>query len=143
MSKYSKVILGLVIGVILIGAIVPFGAQFLLPFFNTGAFIQGAEVWNQYVSIVLGVVATILSVVSLKMCFSSEESSKKSEKRTELIWQKVEDKLEILSQKQDYIYHTVSQNHSNTQTKVVDGIDADWEKAQKNSKTNMIISEEV
>ena len=40
--------------IVLIGAIVPFGAQFVLPFFFPDKQIAGAEVWNQYVSIILG-----------------------------------------------------------------------------------------
>ncbi len=143
MNKHKYLIYGLVAAVILVGAIIPFGAQFWLPFFKEEAFTSGAEVWNQYVSIVLGIVATILSIVSLKMCFSSEESSKKAEMRTAVIWQKIEGKLDVLSEKQDYIYHTVSQNQPNTQTKTIDGNDANWKQSDKNKQTNMIIDEEV
>ena len=142
MNKHKYLIYWLIAGVIFIGAIIPLGAQFWLPFFKESAFTNGAEVWNQYVSIVLGIVATILSIVSLKICFSSEETSKNAEKRTEVIWAKIEGKLDTLSQKQDYIYHTVSQNQPNTQTKTIDGND-NWKQSNKNEKTNMIIDEEV
>ena len=142
MNKYKHLIYGLIIAVILIGGIIPFGAQFWLPFFKEEAFVGGAEVWNQYVSIVLGIVATILSIVSLKMCFSSEESSKNAEKRTEVIWTKIEDKLELLSQKQDYLYNTVSQNHSNTQTKTIVSNETTWKQLDKN-ENNMTVDEEV
>lgn len=143
MKKYKHFIYGLIAFVIFVGAIVPFGAQFWLPFFKEEAFTQGAEVWNQYVSIVLGIIATILSIVSLKMCFDSEESAKKSEIRTAITWQKIEGKLETLSEKQDYIYHTVSQSQPNTQTNTVNSSNTKWEQLDKNKRTNMIIDEEV
>lgn len=58
--------------VIIVGAIVPFSVQFLLPFFFPDVNISGVELWNQYVSIILGVVATVLSVFSLFFSFISE-----------------------------------------------------------------------
>ena len=48
MKKGVYVLIGLVI---ILGAIVPFAAQFILPFFFETPRIQGAEVWNQYISI--------------------------------------------------------------------------------------------
>ena len=94
----------LLVGVIvLIGAIVPFGAQFILPFFFPDKQIAGAEVWNQYVSIILGVVATITSIVSLVLGFKSEEQSNATELRTRDMLQRIEARIQLLSQKQDQI----------------------------------------
>ena len=143
MNKYQRHIYWLITGVIFVGALVPFCAQFLLPFFNKDAFVEGAEVWNQFVSIVLGIVATILSIVSLKMCFDSAESFKNAEKQTAVIWAKIKGKLDLVSQKQDYIYSTVSQNQPNTQRKTIVGDENRWKPSEKNTKTNMIVDEEV
>ncbi len=83
MSQTSKnIIYILIFGIILIGCIVPFAAQFILPFFYPESKIAGAEVWNQYVSIVLGVVATITSIVSLVLSLRSEEQAYETERRT-------------------------------------------------------------
>lgn len=70
----KKWVFTMIIIVITIGVIVPFGAQFLLPmFFPTQA--AEAEVWNTYVSIILGLVATILSIVSMIMGFKNYEDT--------------------------------------------------------------------
>lgn len=143
MIKYQKFIYCLILGVIFLGAIVPFGAQFWLPFFKQDAFTNGAEVWNQYVSIILGIIATILSIVSLKMCFSSEEASNKAEKRTEVLWNEIKGKLENISLKQDVLRDTVRQNNLNSQTKTIEADNPNWKPADKNTQTNMIVDEEI
>lgn len=122
MNKYKNHIFILIFAVIFVGAIVPFGAQFLLPFFNSEAFTTGAEVWNQYVSIVLGVVATILSIISLKMCFSSNESARQTEIRTQDTLDKIDTRIQLLAQKQDQMYSAVSQNSLNTKVNDVDKV---------------------
>lgn len=122
MKKHRNGIYWLVGLVIFIGAIIPFGAQFWLPFFNEDAFIEGAEVWNQYVSIVLGIVATILSIISLKMCFSSEETSRQTELRTQATLDKIDTRIQLLAQRQDQLYNAVSQNSQNTKTNDIDKV---------------------
>lgn len=104
MNKSSKKGMYILIGIIvLIGAIVPFAAQFILPFYFPNKKIAGAEVWNQYVSIILGVVATITSIVSLVLGFRSEEHSNETERRTRDLLQRIETRIQLLSQKQDQI----------------------------------------
>lgn len=104
MSNENKNGLYILIGVIvLIGAIVPFAAQFVLPFYFPDKQIAGAEVWNQYVSIILGIVATITSIVSLVLGFRSEEQSNATERRTRDLLQRIEARIQLLSQKQDQI----------------------------------------
>ena len=46
MSKYQKIIFILLCGVILIGGLVPFAAQFICPFIFPDRPIACAEVWN-------------------------------------------------------------------------------------------------
>ena len=104
MSNKSKNGLYILIGaIVLVGAIVPFAAQFVLPFYFPDNQIAGAEVWNQYVSIILGIVATITSIVSLVLGFRSEEQSNATERRTRDLLQSIEAKIQLLSQKQDQI----------------------------------------
>lgn len=99
--KNKNAIYKLIFYIVLIGAIVPFASQFILPFFFPSCKIAGAEVWNQYVSIILGVVATITSIVSLVLGFKSEEQSNATELRTRDMLQRIETKIQLLSQKQD------------------------------------------
>lgn len=89
--------------IIIIGAIIPFAAQFILPFFFPDRSVAGAEIWNQYVSIILGVVATITSIVSLILGFKSEQQSYETELRTRDVLQRIETSIQLLSQKQDQI----------------------------------------
>lgn len=100
MKKRIYILIGVIIG---IGAMVPFAAQFIFPFFNSEISISGAEVWNQFVSIILGVVATVTSIVSLILGFRSEEQSNATELRTRDLLQCIQNSLSILSQKQDQI----------------------------------------
>lgn len=67
----------------ILGAIVPFAAQFILPFFFPNNKLAGAEIWNQYVSIVLGVIATLMSIISLKLSFDNVEQSYETELNTQ------------------------------------------------------------
>lgn len=99
--KNRNAIYILIGSIILVGAIIPFGAQFILPFFFSDKQIVGAEVWNQYVSIILGVVATITSIVSLVLGFRSEEQSNATELRTRDMLKSIEARIQLLSQKQD------------------------------------------
>ncbi len=104
MSKENKKGIYIIITVIaLVGAVVPFAAQFILPFFFYNQQVVGAEVWNQYVSIILGIVATITSIVSLILGFKSEEQSNATERRTRDLLQGIETRIQLLSQKQDQI----------------------------------------
>ena len=61
----------LILSVIIVGLLGPFIAQCILSLCLNINQINGLEMWNQYVGIVLGVVATILSIVSLVMGFHS------------------------------------------------------------------------
>lgn len=69
----------LIYSTIFLGAMVPFAAQFLFPAIWETYSPAGAEVWNQYVSIILGIVATVLSIVSLILSFRSQDRSEKAD----------------------------------------------------------------
>lgn len=63
------------IGVIIfIGILIPFVCQFVIPIFYETKNIMGVEIWNQFVSMILGIIATILSVVLLKMSFDRKRN---------------------------------------------------------------------
>lgn len=68
-----------------IGFLGPFLAQCILPFFSTvEESIKGIDslaMWNQYVGIVLGIVATMLSIVSLVMGFYSASEAAEQQRK--------------------------------------------------------------
>lgn len=70
----KKWVYGIIITVIIIGLIVPFFSEVICTiwFPNT---TTGLSTWNQFVSIILGIVATILSIVSLIMGFKNYEDA--------------------------------------------------------------------
>ena len=70
-SSSQRNLLIFIYAIIFVGLIGPFLAQCCLSICNTDANIKGLEMWNQYVGIILGVVATVLSIVSLNMGFQS------------------------------------------------------------------------
>ena len=59
----------------------PFIAQCWLSIAFPEAPIDGLEMWNQYVGIVLGIVATILSIVSLVMGFHSTNEAYEQQRK--------------------------------------------------------------
>lgn len=65
---------GIIITVVIVGLIVPFFSQVICTFFFQEAKL-GLETWNQFVSIILGIVATILSIVSMIMSFKNYDDS--------------------------------------------------------------------
>lgn len=85
---------------IFIGGIVPFAAQFLFPAFFESYIPVGAEVWNQYVSIILGIVATTLSIISLVLCFRSEDRSEQSNSQLQETFEKLKDKVDDIGKHQ-------------------------------------------
>lgn len=58
-----------------IGILGPFTAECILPFFFPEKELKTLNHWNQYVGIVLGSVATILSIVSLAMAFHNMDEA--------------------------------------------------------------------
>lgn len=80
---HKKYVYNVILVLSILGLLVPFAAQFILPFFFPCANISGVEIWNQYVSIILGVVATLMSVISLKLSFDNVEQSHQTELRTQ------------------------------------------------------------
>lgn len=99
----------LILSTIFIGGIVPFAAQFLFPSIFKDYSPVGAEVWNQYVSIILGIVATVLSIISLVLCFRSEDRSKDSNNELQLTFMKLNDKVEDLGRHQILLEEKFSQ----------------------------------
>lgn len=99
--------------IIFIGILVPFACQFIIPLFNETKNISGVEVWNQFVSIVLGIVATILSIVSLKMGFDSAESARTTELKTQSVLDSIDEKICILSERQEQMVKSINEMRTN------------------------------
>ena len=88
-SKYGlkKWVFRLILWVIIFGAIVPYFAEVICSIWFPDA-VLGLNVWNQFVSIVLGIVATVLSIVSLIMSFKNyDDTLAIQEKYTETLKQ--------------------------------------------------------
>lgn len=88
-----------IIVTILIGIIGPFLAQCILPFFFPEVSIEPLELWNQYVSLILGLVALLMSIVSMYLGFKSSDESYDMERRTRDLFHTVQ--LELDSIKYD------------------------------------------
>lgn len=70
----KKWVYGIIITVISFGLIVPFFLEVICTIWFPNISL-GLNIWNQFVSIILGIVATILSIVSLIMGFKNYEDS--------------------------------------------------------------------
>lgn len=99
--SHKKYVYNVIFWLSLIGLIVPFASQFILPFFFPCCKVAGVEIWNQYVSIILGVVATLMSVISLKLSFDNVEQSYQTELRTQELLYKIDSHLNDIEHNQD------------------------------------------
>ncbi len=54
------------------GLIVPFALQFIAPETSWG---KGASMWNSYVSIILGIIATLCSLLSIYLAFYAQQQT--------------------------------------------------------------------
>lgn len=97
----------LIFGLSILGLIVPFAAQFVLPFFFPDVNVAGVEVWNQFVGIILGMIATIMSIVSLVLCYRSDHNSTEAYHKIELTLEVMNTTLNNISKKQDDISNSV------------------------------------
>ena len=138
--RYRDRIYGFVTFVIFFGGIVPFATQFLLPMIGsfTGKEINpyGAEVWNQFVSIALGIVATILSIVSMYLGFKNSDESRAIEKNRQSAISRLEDKLddriqEILAREHELL-NAINETKSESKQKK----SGDWDDQKKNNQSN-------
>lgn len=97
----KKTIFRLIYWIVILGLIVPFASEFILPFFFPECNISSVSVWNQFVSIILGVIATIMSIVSLVLCYRSEEKSNEVNSSINLILNSITEKVNEIGRKQD------------------------------------------
>lgn len=103
----SKVdIYNLLFWIIFLGALVPFAAQFLLPFIfmlqgKSTPTENGVEVWNTYVSIVLGVVATVTSLISLSLSFKNTDDSNKANVETTKLLAVINERMRVFMDEQE------------------------------------------
>ena len=70
----KKWVFHLIVITISLGAIVPFASEVLCTIWFPEASL-GLNTWNQFVSIILGIIATILSIVSIIMGFKNYEDT--------------------------------------------------------------------
>lgn len=99
--SHKKFVYGTIIVIVISGVLIPFAAQFILPFFFPDNNIAGVEIWNQYVSIILGVTATLMSIISLKLSFDNVEQSYETELRTQKLLYNLELHLNNIENKQN------------------------------------------
>lgn len=108
-SQFRYTVYKTVFLVIVVGTIIPFATQFCLPMIlllfgviDVNEYnilkIPGVEIWNQYTGIILGIVATIMSIVSMYLGFKNSDESSASERRTrELLGELDDETKEVLS----------------------------------------------
>ena len=58
---------------------------------------------------ILGIVATILSIVSLKMGFDSAESARVTELKTQSVLDSIDEKICILSERQEQMVKSINE----------------------------------
>ena len=75
-KEYSlkRWVLILIVVVLLVGFVFPMFAEIIIGTLYPEQ-VKGVEVWNQFTSIILGIVATVLSLVSMFMGFKSYDDS--------------------------------------------------------------------
>lgn len=101
----------------ILGLIIPFSAEVILPFLFPCIRVDGVAVWNQFVSIILGVIATIMSIVSLALCFRSDKNMTEAYNRIEVRLAGVDGHLNTIDKTQDVlknlIYNAVNISQGN------------------------------
>lgn len=70
----KKWVFNLIIITIVLGAIIPFASETICTFWFPDV-ATGLNTWNQFVSIILGIIATVLSIVSIIMGFKNYEDT--------------------------------------------------------------------
>ena len=70
----NKWVFRLIIVTIFLGAIVPFASETICTIWFPDASV-GLNTWNQFVSIILGIIATLLSIVSIIMGFKNYDDT--------------------------------------------------------------------
>ena len=135
-SEEKKNIFGLIGFVIFVGMLVPFACQFVIPLFWEQQKIQGVEIWNQFVSIVLGIVATNLSIISLKMGFDSADNAKNTEMKTQGILDEISSKISLLTEKQNQMAKSIDEfRNTQGEHRDING-NSTWAKSNSDNKEN-------
>ena len=115
-SEEKKNIFGLIGFVIFVGMLVPFACQF--------------------VSIVLGIVATILSIISLKMGFDSADNAKNTEMKTQGILDEISSKISLLTEKQNQMAKSIDEfRNTQGEHRDING-NSTWAKSNSDNKEN-------
>lgn len=103
-KQYSlkKWVFRLVVAVIFSGIIVPFASEAILPIFYP-ADVSGLATWNQFVSIILGIIATVLSIVSIIMGFKNYDDTLAVQEKYMEALQKISTMAQDLTQVRDEV----------------------------------------
>lgn len=123
-QNFKNNIFTLIIIIAIIGLIIPYSGEVILPFFCSKEKIQGIQVWNQFVSMILGVVATIMSIVSLYLCFKSEEKSTIVNHQIEKNLALLSEQVKNLSVKQDHLDDNITSLKMKVDSKEKSGVKA-------------------
>lgn len=97
----EKWVYRLIFWIIIIGLIVPFGAQVIIPllFCNKQSVSDALNTWNQFTSIILGICATLMSILSLVMGFYTLNQSHLTEVENTKTLTRISKALEELEEK--------------------------------------------
>jgi hypothetical protein len=114
------------------GIIAPFIAQYLAP--RRSALEVALSAWNQYVSIILGIVATLLSIVSLVFSFHNEEEENIQQRNSDAQFEAL--KTSVIKLEKDF--NTAGKTMSDM-SKAIESVDKKmsiyFENGQRNTTT--------
>lgn len=98
----NKWVFRLILFTIFLGIIVPFATEAILPiFFQIEP--SGLNTWNQFASIILGIIATVLSIVSIIMGFKNYEDTLAVQEKYMEALQKISNMAQDLTQVRDEV----------------------------------------
>lgn len=84
---------------------------------------------------ILGIVATILSIVSLKMGFDSAESARVTELKTQSVLDSIDEKICILSERQEQMVKSINEMRNKSDNiSDVQSHSTNWNKKTMESK---------
>lgn len=94
---------------IILGIIAPFAAETIFPFLCKNQYVLNhLSTWNQFVSIVLGVVAVVLSIVSIIMSFKNYDDTYKLSEKYTIQLSNMEKMIDTMDEMKNNIYYNSS-----------------------------------
>ena len=124
----KKWVFMLILITIILGIIVPFSSEVVLTIWFPDVTL-GIETWNQFVSIILGIVATVLSIVSMIMGFKNYDDALSIQEKYMQALKEIKLLAKDLSNVKDDV-HTISSMRRQIPVDTPTEIPSQWEKEE-------------